>query len=120
VKVLAKAKTQDEKRLERLENLGFKPIDIGGEIEKWDEEGREVEGIFIEKRPGELGTLIDIKVDDTVKTFSCPTILNRMTGPFSKGDGIYIYYIGEVEGKRGRSYKMFAVFQKSPEEKLPY
>jgi hypothetical protein len=103
---------------ETLEKEGFKPVEITGEIEKWDEVGQMVQGVFVAKRPGQVGKLLDIKDGILVRTFSCPTLLDRLTGGFSEGDGIVIIYMGEVQGKGPKPYKTFQVLRK--DEDIPF
>lgn len=114
---MEKTKPKSKTRGEELLGEGYEPIDSSSEIYVWNEEGQEIEGVFIEKRKTDLGFLLDIETPDGVVAVSCPTMLARLTSPVLRGDKIYIMYMGTQPSKiPGRAFKVFTVLRKRTQE----
>lgn len=84
-----------------------------GEIHKW-EIGMVVQGALVGMRPGNLGTLVDIKDEEgEIITYGCPTILRNLLEPINKGDDILIYCSGKKASTKGQDTWVFRLYSKS-------
>lgn len=83
------------------------------EIEGWDE-GKEIEGTFLELRDGSVGKLFDVQDwQGKLHTVGAPTILARLLKPVQAGDFIRVLCTGQVQNAKGQDTWTFRFWRKA-------
>lgn len=84
------------------------PITGGGETYKWDEEGKELVGLFLGLSDGSMGgKLARIQTEHGVETCSAPKVLADALASVPMRSKVHIRYLGEEPNQKGQNYKNF-------------
>ena len=84
----------------------------GGNFTKWRSEGQEIVGTWRGKKHGKYGYFGIAEVEGEDICFSMPTVLTKHLEEIPEGAVIRIVYLGKKEGKSGRSYHDFELYQR--------
>ncbi len=90
---------------------------VKGDLQKWEEPGTTVEGVFKGTWAGQHGPLGAVDTQDgRTLTFPVPTALQTQLQTVQAGQLVRLTYLGTVKSGAGRDYKNFSTELWTPED----